>query len=315
MVKAAKEPAEYILPLDMNGLSGRMLKLPAKGKHRREILLIYGHHASIERMMGLAEYLSRYGSVTMPDLPGFGGMEPFYKIGQKPTLDALADYLAAFVKLRYTNRRLTIVGVSLAVPIVTRMLQKYPELVKKVDLLVSVVGFAHKNDFVFKRRNFLFFRLLASVCSRRIPALIAKHLILRPAVIKLAYKLGEEKNYKLRDASEEQRKERVNFEVILWRINDFRTYAETSVSMLSLKQSPKHVALPIHHVAISGDRYFNNVSVEQHMREVYQDFYIYTSKVALHTPSIVAEAKDVAPLIPPKLRTVFRKSAARKDKL
>src|SRR4051812_21299994 len=136
MVKTAKDPAEYILPLYMNGLSGRMLRMPAPKNKKRDILFIYGHHASIERHFGVAELLNKYGSVTMPDLPGFGGMDSFYKIGEKPTLDNLADYLASFIKLRYKRQKFIIAGYSLGVMIITRMLQKHPQIAKKVEMNV-----------------------------------------------------------------------------------------------------------------------------------------------------------------------------------
>src|ERR1700691_2505061 len=133
MSKAAKNPADYILPLNMNGLSGRMIRMAAPAGVKREILFIYGHHASLERYFGVADLLNKYGAVTVPDLPGFGWMDPFYKIGEKPTLDNYADYLASFVKLRYKNKQFVVVGYSLGFVIATRMLQKYPELSKKVD--------------------------------------------------------------------------------------------------------------------------------------------------------------------------------------
>src|SRR5689334_10233567 len=106
----AKNLADYVVPLNMNGLRGRMLRLPPPARKKREILLIYGHHASIERMFGLAENLNRYGGVTLPDLPGFGGMQSFYRLNEKPTLDNLADYLASFVKLRYKRQKVSILA-------------------------------------------------------------------------------------------------------------------------------------------------------------------------------------------------------------
>ena len=124
----------------MNGLQGRMLHLPAPKGRNREILLVYGHHSSLERWWGLAQVLNRYGAVTMPDLPGFGGMDSLYKIDKKPTIDNLADYLAAFVKMRYKRRRVTIIGMSFGFVVVTRMLQRFPELVKKVDVLTSLLS-------------------------------------------------------------------------------------------------------------------------------------------------------------------------------
>src|SRR5690349_17907325 len=103
-------PAEYIVPLNMNGLKGRLLRLPPKKNKKREILLVYGHHSSLERMYSIAQVLNAYGAVTLPDLPGFGGMDSFYKIKEKPDIDTMADYLASVVKLRYKGRRITILG-------------------------------------------------------------------------------------------------------------------------------------------------------------------------------------------------------------
>src|SRR5579863_9493933 len=115
---SSKNLADYVVQLNINGLRGRMLRLPAK-RRNREILLIYGHHASLERFFGLAEMLNDYGAVTMPDLPGFGGMQSFYRLGITPSIDNLADYLATFIKLRYKRRRLTIIGLSFGFTVVT----------------------------------------------------------------------------------------------------------------------------------------------------------------------------------------------------
>src|SRR3954468_11091969 len=120
--KKSKNPADYIVPLNINGLDGRMLKLPApatKQAQGREILFVYGHHSSLERWWGLVQVLNRYGAVTMPDMPGFGGMDSFYKIGRKPTIDNMADYLAAFIKLRYKRKKIVIVGMSFGFAVAT----------------------------------------------------------------------------------------------------------------------------------------------------------------------------------------------------
>src|SRR4051812_15783977 len=110
--KASDNPADYIVPLNMNGLRGRMLKMPSANPNRqKEILLLYGHHAMLERWWGFVQNLNLYGNVTMPDIPGFGGMDSFHKAGRRPNVDAFADYLASFVKLRYKRKRITIVAI------------------------------------------------------------------------------------------------------------------------------------------------------------------------------------------------------------
>lgn len=303
--KAVKNPADYIEPLYINGLRGRMLHLPGPKNRNREILFVYGHHASLERYFGFAEALNAYGTVTIPDLPGFGGMQTFYKIGMKPTLDTLADYLATFIKLRYKRRRFTVVGMSFGFIVVTRMLQKYPDLVQKVDLVISIVGFCHKDDFHLKRRYFYLFRYGSVIFSRAIPAWVIQHFLLRPSLIRLAYHLVEDKNEKLKDANRDERERRIDFEIGLWRCNDIRTYMRTTTEMFTLDLCTKQVNLPVYHIAVDLDRYFDNNLVEQHMRVIYNDCTLIKSKMNGHSHTVIATAKEVAPFFPRKIRNIL----------
>jgi hypothetical protein len=115
-------PADFIVPLNINGLEGRMLNMPSKKKNAPNILFIYGQHSSLERWMGIAEELSKLGNVVMPDLPGLGGMDSLYHIGQPATIDNMADYLATFIKLKYKGKKVIVIGMSLGFVVVTRML-------------------------------------------------------------------------------------------------------------------------------------------------------------------------------------------------
>lgn len=297
----------YIQPLVMNGLTGRMLVLPSETKKKREMLLIYGQHASIERMYTLAQELSRYGRVTLPDLPGFGGMESFYKIGQKPDLDTMADYLAAFVKLKYSRKRVTMIGVSYGFNVVTRMLQKYPELTRKVDMVVSVVGFVHYEDFHFSPSKFRLFRATTKIFSWRATAWFAQNIVLRGPMITATYKLVSGTNPKMKDADKAEQNRRIKFEIILWRINDIRTYMYTIHGMLHANLCDKPLKLPVYHVRVDGDQYFDNYQVEQHMRVIFSDFKDYPAVLGAHMPTIVANRKEIAPLIPNGIRRILSK--------
>lgn len=302
-----RKAIDYIVPLNINGLKGRMLRAPSTSTKKRELLLIYGHHSSIERMIGFVEELRRYGNVTMPDLPGFGGMESFYRIGTKPTLDNLADYLAAFIKLRFRKKRLTILGMSFGFLVVTRMLQKYPELTKKIDTIVSIVGFAHHEDFILQPRVRIPLRITASIFSRKIPAWLVQHLILRKPIIRAVYKL-QPSNPKLKDADNDQQTERIEFEITLWQQNDIRTYMDTMITMFRINLCDEQVALPVHHVAVDVDRYFDNHLVEQHLGIIYEAVYVIPVRATLHAPTVVATAKEASAFIPPKLRRLLSKN-------
>ncbi len=308
MSKKGQNLAEAIFNINVNGLNGRMMRVLPKNKKRREILLVYGHHSSIERMMGFVEELNKYGAVTLPDLPGFGGMESFYHIGEKPTLDNLADYLATFIKLRYKRRRITIMGVSLGFLIVTKMLQKYPEIAKRVDILVSIVGFAHHDDFVLPKRIKWPLRVMASLFSRKYPALFLKTFVLRAPIIRLCYSLQANNHSKLKDSSKEELNKRINFEIYLWQANDIRTYMDTTITMLRANLCTSQVALDVHHIAVDVDRYFDNHSVEQHLAVIFNDVHIIKSNEQVHAPTVVATAKEAAPFIPRQIRRLLSKS-------
>jgi pimeloyl-ACP methyl ester carboxylesterase len=307
--KSATNSAEYILPLNMDGLSGRMLRLPAPTpRKKRELLIIPGHHTSIERMIGLAEYINQYGAVTMPDLPGFGGMESFYKIGEKPTIDNLADYLAAFIKLRYRDRRFSILAISFGFAVTTRMLQKYPEIAKKVDLVVSWVGLVHKDDFRWNKRTVGLLKNGSWILSQRLPSAFARYCLLRGPLIRATYSLVEGRHPKFKNlADEKERDKRIDFEIVLWKINDIRTYLECTYRMFSLDLCNSHVNLPVYHVAVKDDHYFDNVLVEQHMRTIFKDFHLIETRMPVHAPTVIATKDEVEAFVPPKLRKALRK--------
>lgn len=300
MPKISKNPADYIVPLNINGMQGRMMHLPAPKGKDREILLLYGHHSSLERWWGIAQVLNKYGAVTMPDFPGFGGMDSMYKIGMKPSIDNLADYLAAFVRLRYNRKRVTIIGMSFGFVVATRMLQRYPELVKKVDLMVSLVGFAHKDDFTFKPALYWFYRIFAQFFSFPVAAGFFRYVFLQSWILRVVYKYTN--HPKFIDILPEEADRMVNVEIWLWRNNDVRTYMYTTTQFLKFNNCDRKVDLPVWHVGVKNDHFFDNTVIEQHLRIIFNDFYGMTVNMGKHAPTVIADAKDAAPFVPPKLR-------------
>jgi pimeloyl-ACP methyl ester carboxylesterase len=307
MTKKQLNPADFIKPLNMNGLEGRMLHVPATRKSiSKEILLIYGHHALLERWWGLVENFKDYGTVTMPDLPGFGGMDSFSKIGIKPTIDNYADYLASFVQLRYKRRRITIVAISFGFVVATRMLQKYPELAKKIDLVVSIVGFMHHDDFHFEARKQLLFSRVTKVFSKRPVAYLIRHLGLNRYVIENLYVRLPAGKRRFLEMDPEEFSVMMDFEVRLWQSNDVSTHWATTSEFLRLDNCKSQIDLPLWHVASKYDHYFNNEVVEQHMRVVYNDYHQALMNSKAHTPSIIADKKGMGIMVPPALRKVLR---------
>jgi pimeloyl-ACP methyl ester carboxylesterase len=308
-------PDNYLSAIDINGLHGRMLNIPSKTKKFRKsnILLLYGHHSSLERMYSLAMHFSNYGNIVMPDLPGFGGMNSFYKIGQKPTLDAMADYVATFIKLHYKNQKFMLCGMSYGFLVVTRMLQKYPELTKQVTVVLSVVGFTSKEDFSFDNGTYMKLKYSAKVLSWAPFSFITKHIIITKPLIKLTYNLMANKHAKMKDASPEERKRRINFEVYLWKCNDVRTYFSTSYSFLSVDLTNiKKINMPLLHVTVKNDQYFNEKNVENNLLKIYKDLTVYTAKLPNHAPTVISSEKEASKIIPPALGKYLKTNLAAK---
>ncbi len=300
---------KHIQPLSINGLNGRVLRIPANKKSRqnREILMIYGHHASLERAYTIVENVAEYGNVTMPDLPGFGGMDSFHGIGMKPTLDNLADYLATFVKLRYRGKRLSIMGMSLGFVIATRMLQRYPELAKKVDVLVSMVGFTRKDDFTLSAPRQKAYLLMCNVFKTRLGSSFFYHLVLAPPVIRAFYGKTHNAKKKFRHLSADKKRAMMDFEVMLWRVNEVRTYMETGKIMLTVDNCGVQIDLPVHHISVAGDQYFDNNVVEQHMRVIFNDFTNHIAHLPNHAPTVIETKEAAGIFMPDSLRKVLKK--------
>lgn len=286
-----------------------MLHVPAPKNKKTEILFVYGHHSSLERWWGLMQVLNKYAAVTMPDLPGFGGMDSFYKIGKKPTIDNMADYLAAFVKMRYRNRKFVIAGMSFGFIVATRMLQRYPELTKKVTMLVSIVGFAHKDDFTFTRSRHFGYIVAAKALSHRPVAILFRYVALQPRVLRAIYARTHNAKHKFALAKDKAEFDYLmDVEIGLWHNNDVRTWGFTSVEFLNFDNCEHgRVNLPVWHVGAKADHFFDNNLVEQHMRVIFSNFHKTEIAMKAHAPSVIADEKMAAPFLPPQLRKVLAK--------
>lgn len=308
----AKEPelnlADYIQPLVVGGLKGRVLQLPPPKGHDREILFIYGQHSTIERWRGLSLVFNEFGGLTMPDIPGFGGMDTLYSVGKKPTMDNLADYLADFIRLRYkSNQHLNIAAMSIGFAMTTRMLQRHPDIAKRVDMLVSIVGFSHGADFVFSRRRLALYRAGSKVFSTRFGAWFFVNVFLQPAWLRVAYKHARNGKEKFADKTKSEQAATMEMEIALWHQNDLRTQMFTNLQMFDLDNTRIKLPLPVWHVNVEADRYFKAESVEAHYRMIFTDYQAVRSNVENHAPSVIADRKTAEPYLPPEIRRQLTK--------
>ncbi len=300
-----KIPEQYLSQIQINGLNGRCVQVPPNNDEHsdREFIFFYGHHGSIERVYAFAEYLADYGKVTIYDVPGLGGMDSFYKVGKKPTLDMYADYLQALFKVHNKSKHTTVVGMSLTFTMLTRTLQKYPETVKYFDNVVSFVGFASYKNFKFKKSTFLLGKYVSLLLTIRPLAWLVRVIVFNPLSLSLLMGAFLRYNPKLRHVKAEERRATVQMEKDLWRRNDMRTHFATYVMMLTLKypRAPK-IATHVYNMSTGNDQYFDAKSVESSLKRLYESVSNSELILDVHVPSLIATKKDVAKIVPASVR-------------
>lgn len=250
----------------------------------------------------------------MPDIPGFGGMDSFYKIGQKATLDNYADYMAAFIKMRYKRKRVTIIGISFGFLVATRMFQKYPELTNKVDMLISAVGFMRYDDFLFSKARYRFYRFTPLLFKNPVGATMFRYLGLNSLVLRAVYARTSNAKHKFNEyaGNELLFNAMMEMEIKLWQQNDVRTYMQTAIELLKVDNCKVQVDLPVWHVYTKHDHFFDNAVIEQQMKVVFREFHGAVINIQTHAPSILASKKASAMMIPNILRQELRGTRAPK---
>jgi pimeloyl-ACP methyl ester carboxylesterase len=299
---------DFIEEVEIYGLRGRMINAPAQNKKARglHILFVHGSHSSLERMKGVAEMMVEYGNFCLPDLPGFGGMDHFYSIGEKPTTDSYADYLAAFIKLHYGSRKkFVLVGYSMGFMVVTRMLQKYPELTKQIIDVVSVAGLVHKDNFSFTSRRKMLYTIGLECVKFRVPSWIMREVFLRKWFLGTIYTQSRNAKAKFIGLDARTRRAMVDFEITLWRVNHVPTWCYTTLEMFrcDLVTNAHHIPLNLIAVTFDLDQYFDNAVTEQHMKIIYNKVKLVKAKVDKHGVSVMETAQDVEAFFPKALRS------------
>lgn len=305
--KNSQIPKEHLSRINLNGLKGRVLTIP-NNKTRRKIVLIYGHHSSLERVHSIASVLADYGTVSVPDLPGFGGMDPLYKIGLEADFDTIADYLAAYIKTSFKKERFTLAAFSIGFAITTRMLQKYPEIASQVDLLISVAGFSKRDDFKLSRKIQFTYRTLSKFFSGKYTSKVFRYTALNGLVIKIFYRYTPNARHKFKGVDKRTFINHINFETELWHNNDVRTYMKTSYAMLTSDLTGEKVDLAVRHISVGdNDQYFDNQKVIEHFNKIYTSCTVDHASLDSHMPSVIATKEEATSLIPYNTKKLLSK--------
>jgi hypothetical protein len=305
MSKKYVRPTDYILPLNINGLEGRMIHVEADAKAKKSnLLVVYDLNSNLERWWGLVVGLKRYGNVTMADMPGFGGMDSFYSISSKPTIDNLADYLASFIKLRFRRKKLTIIGIGFGFVVITRMLQRNPDITNKIINVISLNGYAHKDDVNTNSTNLALKKLTYSVGTTKLISKILSVILNNNVALGIKYRNKnntEDKQKHLDDQFINQ------FKIDLYKETDYRTMLDVSRQLLELDNCNKRVNNTVWHVRYGDKTMLNHKILEQHLRVIYSEYNEQESKLTRNVPFIFNDDKLAVKILPPKLRRSLKR--------
>jgi hypothetical protein len=118
-------------------------------------------------------------------------MDSFRRVGRKGTIEDYAEYLASFVQLRFKRRRVTIIAIGSGLAMVVRMCQRYPEIAKKVDQIVSVGGWLHHDDWLADKQSQAVAAILAKMLAAPVIGRLAGAYWLRAGLFNLLHQAGE----------------------------------------------------------------------------------------------------------------------------
>ncbi len=303
-------PKNYISNISIGGLDGRMLTLPSQSKLKKEILLLYGMHSSLERMYSNAQFHSRYGNVIMPDMPGFGGMDSFYKINREPDLDSYADYLYTFIRTyKLEKKKIRIVAMSFGFLAMTRLLQRHPELTENIEFVISFVGFGRTSDFEYPIKDRTGTKLSIKFGSTKIGSQLIKILIFNKLSLRLMFAAFRFTNPKYKHENSTERKEATSMELDLWTKNDARTrfYTYGVLADFDLTKKQKKIGLIEYNLTTEEDQYFNAKRVKKTLKKLYATNHEHKANMPLHAPTIIGTEDDVAKIYPASVKKILAK--------
>ncbi len=300
MSKKFVNPADYIMPININGMEGRALRLESSNRHnKKEILLIYDVADNLEKWWGLAVVLKSYANVTIIDLPGLGGMDSFFSIGLKPTLDNMADYIASYIKLKFKRKRLSMIAVGFGSVLVTRMMQRNKDISAKINTLVFINGFAHKDDFTIKGFDRYVMKMYNYVCSTKPVSDILKVTLFNTLALKIRYPLNKVRVNRGGPARTFVRR----FLIDLAKATDLRTKMYLKRELPNLDNCQVRIDATLWHITTSNSE-LNIISklVDQHFQVIFNKYHQLPTKIGGKMPLVLNNDKLAIKYLPGRIR-------------
>jgi len=289
--------------LSYKTLVGRQAILLKKNS-KLNIVFIYGHHSSLERSWGIIQALNDYGNVYAPDLPGFGGMDSLYKINKTASIDNLADFLIDYLDNQFANQKYFLIGLSFGFVVITRALQKKPQLKDNILSLISLIGFSKYDEFNFSKTRHFSYLLASNFFDHYLTSIFFEKIILSKFILSNFYlRTYNAKNKVINSSLDYQ--EQINFEINLWHQNDVRTWIHTSKEFFQFDNTKQPISLNLLYVTTKKDNFFNSKQVLCNLKLIFNQVDCEVVNLKSHSVSILADKSEAQTLLPKKMINLF----------
>lgn len=300
------------------GLNGRFGYWPSRKKALgRTFVLLYGQHSTLERLEVFAEVLSEYGEVYAVDAPGFGGMEPSYKLNTHPSLAFFADNLENFINSRIGPEKIiTIVGISYGFQVATQLLGTRPLLAERTEAIISFVGFMSYRDFVMPAAyNFWLKNFIGNLGRLKFGSKIIDVFTSAPG-LRAIYLLSKRTNVRTKNMPKEEFKGYVDGQLDLWHNSDNRTHAATAWDFWHHNDLTSfRIRTACYHVGVPNDHLLDNKRIVDEMSVVYRPFEAFELGLDTHAPVDELTPDVIKGWFPDKIKTVLSKSLNQEVKI
>jgi pimeloyl-ACP methyl ester carboxylesterase len=279
---------------------------PSKNPNaHRVFLVIYGQHATIERCVAVVEAMAEFGDVYLVDTPGFGGMEPSYKIGEYPSLEFYAEHIKnVFDTLLPQDKKVTFFSISYGFEITTMFLYKHPEYYSRVQDVLGFAGLVSHKEFKINWKLRYNLKYLSAGPGRTwLGAQFYHHIVFRDRTLRWFYYFYSRKNprfigvdrSKIWDYAEEQ--------AWLWRINDTRTHGATAYDFLfKTDLTNLKVNIPVIHVGVPADHFLDNQKVIDDLGLIFSKVTVYNLDLPSHAPIAFDTPDKLLDVVPQPLK-------------
>jgi hypothetical protein len=190
------------------------------------------------------------------------------------------------------------------------MLQKYPDMVEKVHLVINLAGFVHKSDLKLSNWQKKELRVYAKTFSYHTSSRLYRTVAYEEFFFRRIYKL---RNKKTKDLAPKESKRLMKSELSSQKKTDTRSHMFTLNELSKLDNTKVPVRLPVWSLVGTYDEYLYSDRVKSHLEAVYSKYHEIKFKKNTHkVASNQMTPEYINQLIPYKLKVLLNRQNKRK---